>query len=211
MNRSNILLLALAGTSVQPLAAAAATDSDYYVNADVGLNFEHGAVRLDMGPDVLNKVPSNQHDFIWGLSLGEQFTRHFALEVGYRDLGSMSGSLVNAPGSSPATGSFRFTANGPTVALVGRLPFGRWEADLKLGSLIADSHLSTQVTDRFGTTDLHASTWNAGLFTEVGIGYRFGDHWNVSLDEATFSDVGRKYVTGRWNVRATMLRASYRF
>jgi hypothetical protein len=212
MNRSNILFLALGVTSLQPLAVkAAATDPTYYLNADAGVNFENGTVHLHVGPDTLNRVSSNQHDAIWGFSVGAQFTRHFAVELGYRDLGSISGALINVPGSNPATGSFRFSARGPTAALVWRLPFGRWETDFKLGSLLANSHLSTQATDQHGTYAIHASAWNTALLAEVGIGYRLTDHWTVSLSEKSFSHIGVKYTTGRLGLRATALGVSYRF
>jgi opacity protein-like surface antigen len=212
MNRSILFFVALGVTSFRSLeAAAAAPDPGYYLDADAGINFERGTVRLTPGPDVLNKVPDNQHDGIWGFSLGEQFTRHFALELGYRDLGRVSGALVNAPGANPATGSFRFSASGPTLAMVWRVPFGRWEADFKLGSLFADAHLSMQVTDRLGGFAVHESAWNPGLLVEAGVGYRLTDHWTVSLSKASFSNIGRRDTTGRWNVQAVMLGASYHF
>jgi hypothetical protein len=205
-----LFVIALGVASLQS-ATATEADSSYYVNADVGLNFERGKVRLVLGPDVLNRVPLNQHAAVWGLSVGERFTRHFALEVGYRDLGSVYGALVNAPGTNSATGSMRFTSSGPTVVAVGIVPFGRWEADFKLGTLIADSHLSLQVTDSRGTSYLHASTWNAGLLTGVSIGYHVSDRWKLSFGETFFDNIGRRDVTGHWNLSATTIEASYRF
>ena len=212
MNRSTLFVLALGVTSLQPLRAATETDSGYYLNADGGVNFESGTVRLHLLPDeVLSRVPTNQYEGIWGFSVGEQFTPHFGVELGYRKLGVISGALTNAPGSNPATGSFRFSANGPTAALVWRVPFGRWEADFKVGTLAAVAHLSMQVTDHLGTFALHTSAGNPGLLGEAGVGYRLTDHWTASLNEASFNEIGRRGVTGRWGVRATLIGMSYRF
>ena len=211
MNRSTIFFLALGVTSLEPLQAAAATDSRYYLDADVGVNFEQGKVNLDVGPDVLHRVSNHQLDTMWGFSVGEQFTRHFALELGYRDLGRISGSLINVPGSNPATGSFGWSAHGPTTTLVWRFPVGRWEADFKLGSLFAYSHVSAQVTDGFGSYTRHVFAWNPGWLAEIGLGYRLTDHWTVSLREDAFGKIGREEIKGRWSVRATLLGVSYNF
>ena len=183
-----------------------------YVGVDIGLINKPDTAHFVLGNEGMNSdIPSN-HEIDRGIVFGHQFNRFFAIEAGYRDLGTLSGPLHAAPGSAPTQGDFQLTFKGPTFALLGTLPFGqRWEAYGKLGTMVSRTHLSLLATGAAGTADVSASAWNAAAMGEVGIRFHITRDWDVGLAAGAFSHLGKRYETGTVNLKTTNLVLRYHF
>jgi OmpA-like transmembrane domain len=203
--------LGLIASAVWPLMGACATQSPDYVGVELGLisQPETAHFRINVG-ELDSDIPTH-HEIDRGVFVGHQFNRNFAIEVGYRDLGTLSGPLKAPPGFAPEEGDFQLTFKGPQLALVGILPFGRWEAYGKLGTMITDTHLSLDATGEAGVAQLERSAWNAAVTAEAGIRFLISRRWDVGLAEGAFGHLGKTHETGSVTLKTTNLALRYHF
>lgn len=163
---------------------AAASESGPYVSAGLG----QAEMRDKSGLGQL-VVDEDKKDFSWTLSLGYRFNRYFALDLGYVDLGEVAADLVSR-GSVDFSGRNSFTAEGPTVALVGMVPIGRWEPYVKAGMLFAKADLRFD-GQFFGypiTQRSHDDTEDP--FFGAGLRYAVAEPLRIYLDVTYFDEVG---------------------
>ena len=203
--------LGLIAYAVWPLMGACAAESSDYVGVDFGLIHKPDTARFVLGIGELDSDIPTSHEIDRGVFVGHQFSRNFALEGGYRDLGTLYGALYAAPGSAPAQGDFRLTFKGPALALVGNLPFGRWEAYGKLGTMITNTRLALDATADVGAAHLRASAWNAAAMAEIGIRYHISRRWDVGLAQGAFAPLGKRHETGTVNLKMTNFALRYHF
>ncbi len=115
------------------------------------------------------------------VSGGYQFTPNVAMEVGYGDFGSMSGSVVD-PVLGLATA--KFAASGLQVAAVGSLPLSNnFALTGKLG--VANTSVKTTVTAAIGAAGVSKSSTTL----TAGIGVRYDLSKTVSL-RAQYESLG---------------------
>jgi OOP family OmpA-OmpF porin len=183
-----------------------------YVGIDIGLINKPDTAHFVIGNEAMTSdIPSN-HEIDRGIVVGHQFNPYFALEAGYRDLGTLSGPLHAAPGYAPVQGNFQLTFKGPTLALLGTLPLGRrWEAYGKLGTMISRTHISLFATGDSGAASVNTSAWNAAAMGEVGVRFHITSAWDVGLAAGAFAHLGKKYETGTANLKTTNLTLRYHF
>jgi OmpA-OmpF porin, OOP family len=213
---------ALAAVVLGAMSAARAADSGPFIGFDLGWaqypsGTYHTGVRSEEDPSSITTLSNSHIDgadrFGWGIDAGYRFNRYLDLEVGYVDLGRIAGLLTDPTGASNASARMRFSASGETLAVTGRLPFGRgWDAYLKGGFLLADAELRLAGTDDAGrpfasTTEHRTVHWLSG----VGIERRFDDHWSVHLGLTGYQRVGDARNIRGPNIRLLGLGLSYGF
>lgn len=152
----------------------------------------------------------------WGLQVGYEFNPYVALEVGYVDLGKYrqeGGSILATYTSEtdptvfdvPADVSARIVSAGPTLAVVGKFPFGSGFSVYGRGGVyFADTRARLKymgVADEFSPDqvlelplEFKASTQE--LFLGLGAGWDFSEDFGLRLDFQMFMDVGDEDRTG---------------
>jgi OOP family OmpA-OmpF porin len=183
--RSMIVLIA----AVLLAPAALASDTGFYVGLDLGLSQYPNNEEVRVAPDLVLLGSGSSLDYedtAWGVRAGYQVNSYFAVEAGYIDLGESSGTLGGGtPGSSAR---FTLSGSGPTLALVGKWPLGKWEPYLRLGVLFADTELSFRGTDGVNVLAGTVSDSTEEAFGGLGIGYRFNEQWRAQAELTFFED-----------------------
>jgi OmpA-like transmembrane domain len=185
---------------------ASATESDNYVSVDAGVVSAPRTITYVGEPVVWAGTITSRNEIAWGFSVGHEFNQNFGMEGGYRDLGVLSGPV--SPGGSFVLRNLHFTARGPTLSLVGMIPFGRWEAYGKLGVIGANFHLSIDGPEM---APLRNSVWDAAASAEIGVRYRIARVWETGLAESVFGPLGERNMTGTVHLWATTLSVRCRF
>jgi hypothetical protein len=212
---------ALAAGVLGAMSAAHAADSGPFIGLDLGwARYPSGTyytrVPSGEGPASRTTLTDSNLDgdrFGWGIDAGYRFNRYLDLEAGYVDLGRIAGLLTDPTGASNATAQMRFSAKGETLAVTGRLPFGRqWDAYLKGGLFLADAELRLAGTDGAGRpfADISEHHTAHGLIG-LGLERRFDDHWSVQLGLTNYARVGDTRNIHGPSVRLVGLRLSYQF
>lgn len=152
----------------------------------------------------------------WGLQVGYEFNNWVGVEIGYVDLGKVreeGGSLLATWTSETLAGQFdatldvsaRVVSAGPTIAVVGKFPFGAgFSMHGRAGIYFADTRVRLKYT---GTIDEFApdrqveepAEFKAGtqeLFLGLGGGWDFSEDFGLRVDLQRFFDVGDEDRTG---------------
>jgi hypothetical protein len=212
---------ALAACLLGVMSAAHGADSGPFIGFDLGwARYPSGTyytrVRSEEGPSSLTTLTNSHLDgdrFGWGIDAGYRFNRYLDLEAGYVDLGRVAGLLTDPTGASNAAAQMRFSAKGETLAVTGRLPFGRqWDAYLKGGFFLADAELRLAGTDDAGRPFAGMTEHRTahGLFG-LGLERRYDDHWSVQLGLTGYQRVGDARNIRGPNIRLLGLGLSYQF
>ena len=199
------------------VSAVAAAESGPYLGADLGWAYsrdENVAWRVSPAT-VLTGTGLNEHDIIWSLLAGYRFNRYFGVEAGYVDLGRFLTSLSGQSGTGTARGNSAFSVKGETVAVVGTLPFGKWDFSLKGGVLFADTRLTISGTNGTTRIDDRVSTTTGHIFAGASLGYALDSHWRMQIGFADYFRVGsggndHGRINGP-NIRALTGGVTYRF
>jgi hypothetical protein len=188
--------------------AADSTGAGFFTGVDLGAaQYPERNVALDLGSDVLSSRNQQRSDFAWAASVGYLATRYVGWEAAYHDFGTTSAHLAGASASS--NGSVELASQGTTLAFVGTVPFGKWEADWKLGYLFAHTSLTASGNVPAGAFQANAAAKSQKPFVALGLGYNLTDHWNTGLSFADYT-VGSD-ETGKVHVITAAFSAAYRF
>jgi len=203
------LLLGAAGAAS---AQAADGERGFYVGARAGVANYPARPKLIVGNATFRSNDTREEDLSWGFDVGYRFSKHFAFEAGYLDLGEGTAKMVDATGAN-LQGDLRFSARGETLGVVALFPIGRkWEPYGKLGVLFQDVDFRFSGTQAGVPFTLSSSSRREGkLYLETGVSYRFDAHWKASLGLTHLSDIGDKDRTGRADIRNVFLGLSHAF
>jgi len=191
-------------------SASAAEDSHagYFVGADFGAaRYSARSVALDLGSDVLRSRDQERADSAWGVNVGYLATRYIGWEAAYHDFGKTSARLAGANAAS--AGNVELASQGTTVALIGAVPFGKWEADWKLGYLFAHTSLAIDGSGAPGRFQAHAASKSETPFASLGIPYNITDQWNTGVAFADYT-LGDD-ETGKVHSLTAAFSVEYRF
>lgn len=190
-----VLGFAGAATAAQPWMGGR-MDTGLYLGAGVG------ASESDI--DTSGLIGSaDKSDTGWKIFGGYQFSRHFAVEAGYYDLGKVSFS--GTAGGAAISGNFDSTAIG--LSLVGILPV--WDNFSLLGRVgVAYSEQDGSVT--VGGATATAKDDLTKLTYGLGLRYDFGRHVMVRGQWERFR-VGGSNVGGEEDVDLYTVDLGYRF
>jgi OmpA-OmpF porin, OOP family len=219
--------LALASTT-----AMAAEDSGFYLNAGFGES-QYDISQDDLDDLALFAFESNDAIVLdaestyddkgdtWALSAGYRFSKYFAVEAGYVDLGSTkyraaSPVIIPQLGLVDATLGLDISTKGPMLSAAGFIPLGeKFDLHAHFGILFSDTEFdvtvglddgSSSVTDRQSF-----SASSEDVFAGVGAAFHFTKNLGVSLDYSLFQDVGDEEETGEGDVDSLRLSLQYRF
>jgi OmpA-OmpF porin, OOP family len=139
----------------------------------------------------------DDEDTGWKILGGYQFNRHLAVELGYSDLGEISGVDTGVPVTAEAT-VFDLVA-------VGILPVGNnFSVYGKLGMYRAE--VDAEATG-FGSV----SESNTGMTFGVGVRWDFTKNLGVRAEYQKYSDVGNDDTTGESDIDVISIGVVFRF
>jgi OOP family OmpA-OmpF porin len=165
-----LLVLALFAAS-----AAGAQEKGFYAGVHIGQAEAKDTCDGISGPT----VSCDEKDTSWKILGGYQFTRHFAAELGYSDLGEITASGPGGTASVEAT-AFELVGVGmfPIVdrfSVYGKLGLYRGETDANVNTVLLTTSSSESNTDiTFG----------------FGVRYDFGARFGVRAEWQRYQDVG---------------------
>lgn len=192
--------------------AAHGADSGFYLGADLGRSeYQATSFIFDLPSTTLAAVDSRTDDLGWGITGGYRFNRYLAFEVGYVDLGDLSGPLAHIAGAGAASGHFDYSVRGATQAVVGILPLGNWEGYLKLGYLYSDVRLSFSAVSGAGPFERKLSVADLSEWAGLGLRYRLGQHWQFKVEYDGYGSVGERGKTGSLTNKMPLVGVEFRF
>jgi OmpA-like transmembrane domain len=208
--------VALAGLISCTTGAVAAAESGPYVAVDLGWAFSPQDVAWRISPVTeLTGSGLHDHDVAWALSAGYRFNRYLGLEAGFLDLGQLKGLVSDHSGATNAQAELSSSHKGETLALVGILPFGNWEAYMKAGVLFADTQIRANGAADAVTIEGTVSSRTTHSLVGAGLGYKLDAHWRAQIGLTGYYDVGSASGNGISingpTVRLLTAGISYRF
>jgi OmpA-OmpF porin, OOP family len=142
---------------------------------------------------VLTSSSLSKGDTAYGVNIGYQVMRNFAVEVGYLDLGKTKGTAEGTVGTFPIPASVRgdFKSSGFEAALVGILPlqYG-WALDARVGVYVGDTKLQLTGSTATDSASVEESASKSTFMGGVGGSYTFFNNWSVRLDYLYIDKVG---------------------
>lgn len=205
-------LAALGGLMICAATAAAADNKGFYVGANIGQSHYPDHAHLNLGNIPLDGEGLDNEDLAWSITAGYRFSRYFALEAGYLDLGGVSGTLTDTSGATNTVANVRFEARGPTLAALGILPIGKWSPFIKTGVIFHDVDLTLDGQINSSPFSLHGETKDGvTILWGTGTGYEINDRWSANLELGYFDDLGDDENTGRASIFTLTFGITYRF
>lgn len=134
-------------------------------------------------------------DFGWGLNVGYQVMRNFAVEVGYLDLGKTKGTtegtlLINGA-QVPANLRGDFKSSGFEGAVIGIWPFDNgWAVDGRVGVYYGDTKIQATATAAGVSASADESASKSTFLGGVGFSYSFYTNYQVRFDYMYIDKVG---------------------
>jgi OmpA-like transmembrane domain len=175
---------------------ATAADSGFYIGLDEGWVKYPGAAIRQIGGTTLTGSGLDDTNFTWNFAAGYRFDRYLRLEAGYVDLSNRSGLVSSYSGETRSLGNASFSAKGETLIAIGTLPFGKWDASLKVGVLRADAHLDFSGTSNNSPLESHVVVTNTHPLYGTGVDYNINTRWRAQLGYTLYREVATIKSTG---------------
>lgn len=158
--RLAVAMVALAAAAALP-GVASADDKGMYLGGSYGfVQYKDSCKRL--------LIPCDDQDSGWRAFAGYQFNRNIAAELGYADLGEVTGSSDNFFG---APASYKREVNGWDATLIGLWPLGNRLSVLFRGGVYRMRTTEDQ-EGFFGT--IHGAGTNSGFTYGAGLNLQLG-------------------------------------
>ncbi|HEY1772527.1 MAG TPA: outer membrane beta-barrel protein [Gammaproteobacteria bacterium] len=191
---STVLFLGLAAVA----GSASAANNGWYVGVDLGqskydmVNSYVTSLGQGLAEDGLpNNTSESDTATAYGVDVGYQFMRYFAVEGGYVDFGSATGD-VNITLAPPGDAHVSFHAKGETLFAVGILPVSdNFSLFGKLGILAYSQDGAGSVSVESTSQALQSGSHN-GTTTGIGVGanFDFNSQFGLRLGFTRFHSVG---------------------
>jgi OOP family OmpA-OmpF porin len=186
--KAQLAILSLAAALASP---AVAQDTGFYAGLSLGQSTADDACTGVSGPG----VSCDDKDTAWKILGGYQFNRHFAVELGYTDLGEVSAS---GPGGSASIESSAFE-----LVAVGMMPIvDKFSIYGKLGMYRGETDASAP--------GVSISESNTDLTFGIGVRYDFIRNLGVRAEWQKYTDVGGGEI-GEADVDVISVGIVYRF
>jgi len=202
---------------------ASAADPGFYFTAGAGLAEEDpdpsDGINISIGippAGIIHldpyRVAVDTGDIGWEIAAGYRFSRHFAAEIEYLDLGTTDiTEYYNYPSMDPIIDILPFSysshISGPAVSLLASLPLGGdFEVYLRAGALFADREIQVNQYTEAGSTTFGDTVWLGG----AGIDWAISSHWGIRAEYQLSSDFDATLLTGKTRTEFASLRLRYR-
>jgi OmpA-OmpF porin, OOP family len=207
MNKLSSISLFLGLAAVAGSASAA--DTGWYAGVDLGSS--NYAVMSDTVTQVSQDLAQNgfpnttkESDTAtaYGVDVGYQFLRYFAVEGGYTDFGSSTGD-ININLVPPGTAHVDIHAKGETLFAVGILPLSdRFSLFGKLGILAYNQDATGSVSVAGVGSQAIPKASDSGTTTGIGVGanWNINDQFGLRLGFTRFHAVGDANNTGEGTI-----------
>jgi hypothetical protein len=206
------LMIGAAGT------AAANGDSGFYMDAEAGIALYPKGLAIGGATAVLKRGPMKQNDFAWAFAAGYRINSYVAIELGFVDLGAVSGPLVDPTGATKNRGEVGVSARGKTLSVLAHLPSGNWDPYLKFGVMQAIINRSIEgqslLFKDFEISGFSRFSRNESPKAVLGVGFRyaFSDQWALSAAVDYYPRLTKDaYDNGGGNVTSARAGFAYRF
>jgi opacity protein-like surface antigen len=169
------------------------------------------------GSSTLNKASVTYSGVI-----GYQFFRQIAVEASYTDLGKLryhADDVLLGGGFSNVHAAMNLDAKvkGPTVAMIGALPFSQeWEIYARLGVIFSKTTLEAQatLTTNAGTATGAPSSQSSNSvdpLAGIGLAWNPTKHFKIRAEYIRYARVGDKDTTGEINIDSFNAGLTYSF
>jgi opacity protein-like surface antigen len=190
--------------------AASADDSGWYLGAGVGLADTADRSQLCCAGFPLLTGRTHDNKTSWGVAAGYRFNQSLAIELGYVDLGELTSEVADATAATDARAAVGFSAEGVTLAMIGTLPFGKWEPYLKAGVFYSSTVLEYSGSLSGVPFGARITNDDEDAIYGIGVGYALSEHIRIHLDTTYFMEVGEP-EKGRAEYLNTSIGATWRF
>jgi OmpA-OmpF porin, OOP family len=191
-------------------AQSSETEEGFYTGVSAGVTSFPARPEMVLGGTTLNSTDASESDLSWSVTGGYRFSRNFALEVGYTDLGEGRAHLIDFAGS-PLQTDLRFSARGVKAAAVLLFPMRKWEPFIKVGVLYQDVDLNLNGIQSGTPFTFSSSSDGMKIFWEGGVSYRFDARWKATFGLTLYPEIGNQDETGETDLFVAWLGVTYRF
>lgn len=226
MKKAIVLMGALSLVSTSVLA----TESGWYVGVNIGSSKVKDISQSDINDVVLDAFNSagfqvlsatsslDDKDTAWSIVGGYKFSRYFAVEAGYADLGGAKYDALGtvrqfgAATNRPATFAADISAKGPQLAAVGIVPLGsRFDLHGKLGMIFAKTTFKETASISGASASDSLSANSTDVFYGLGAGFNVTEHIALNVDWQVYSKVGDEEETGESDIDALTAGLTFSF
>ncbi|HEX4300827.1 MAG TPA: outer membrane beta-barrel protein [Gammaproteobacteria bacterium] len=189
--------------------SASAADSGWYAGVDLGssnyavMKPNMTALSQDLAQNGLpNTTTESDTATAYGVDVGYQFLRYFAVEGGYTDFGSATGDL-NINLIPPGTAHIDLHAKGETLFAVGILPVSdSFSFFGKLGILTYTQDFNGSVSVAGVGSQTLPKFSDSGTTSGIGVGasWAINDRFGLRLGFTRFHAVGDENNTGQGTI-----------
>jgi opacity protein-like surface antigen len=159
-----------------------AQESGFYIQAAIG-RAEHATdIMLKDTNTPLLTGQADSRETSWNAALGYRVSSNLAFELGYRHLGEVETTLVDASNATDGQAQFSTTTQGFTLAMLGEFPIGKWTPYIRAGVLFAESELKFSGAVSGTTFGRVVKSDDEGALFGAGVTYDFGDRWSLQAD-----------------------------
>ncbi|HEX4300828.1 MAG TPA: outer membrane beta-barrel protein [Gammaproteobacteria bacterium] len=190
-------------------SSVSAADTGWYAGLDLGSS-DYAVMKPDLTEisqvlaerGVANTTTESDTATAYGVDVGYQFDRYFALEGGYTDFGSSS-SDINITFPAPFDSPVKVHAKGETLFAVGILPVSdRFSLFGKLGLLTYTQDLTSAATITGVGPEILPKYSDSGTTSGIGVGasWAINDRFGLRLGFTRFHAVGDANNTGQGTI-----------
>jgi hypothetical protein len=225
MHRSTWMLIAAGICGVLAATPAPAAETGFYLSAGLGraeedpgrsngINISFGlppAGIRHMEPD---SVEVDSGDAAWSVGVGYRFSKHFAAELEYLDLGTtdyVELYTFDSPfpvDSGQITHRYSSSMTGVSVSALGSLPVGKgFELFLRGGALFADREVHVPLALGSGDNTFADTVWLGG----TGVDWSISDRWALRAEYLRTGEFGSTLSSGEAAAESLSMRVRFSF
>jgi opacity protein-like surface antigen len=179
-----------------------------------GINISFGLPPAGIRHIEPDSVEVDSGDVAWSIGAGYKFTKHFAAELEYLDLGTTDYTeryTFDSPfpvDSGVLTHNYSSSMTGLSVSALGLLPVGKgFELFLRGGALFADREVQIPLALGSGDNTFGDTVWLAG----AGVDWNLNDRWALRAEYQRTGEFESTLSAGEAAAESLSLRVRFGF
>lgn len=219
------MLIAAGTCGAMATTPAAAADNGFYVSAGVGraeedpgksngINVSFGLPPIGIQHVEPDSVEVDNGDTSWSVGVGYRFSKHFAAELEYLDLGTTDYTeryTIDSPfpvDSGVLTHRYSSSMTGLAVSALASLPVGKGFAlFVRGGGLFADREVNIPLALGTGDNTFGDTVWLAG----AGVDWNLAARWALRAEYQRTGDFESTLSAGEAAAESLSLRVRFSF